>query len=61
MTIKGKKVSTTKILVTFLFINCTLLEIFTGWMTIWNLILAIVLGRALLIKAKAYFQNHQLK
>lgn len=40
MTIKGKKISTTKLLITFLFINCTLLEIFTGWITIWNLILA---------------------
>lgn len=35
-----KKISTTKILVAFLFINCTLLEIFTGWVTVENLILA---------------------
>lgn len=47
MTIKGKKISTTKILVTFLFINCTLLEIFTGWMTIWNLILARDVGASI--------------
>ena len=35
-----KKFSTTKILVAFLFINCTILEIFTGWVTVENLILA---------------------
>lgn len=35
-----KKISTTKILIAFLFINCTLLEIFTGWVTVENLILA---------------------
>jgi hypothetical protein len=35
-----KKISTTKILMFFLFINCTLIEIFTGWVTIANLELA---------------------
>jgi hypothetical protein len=35
-----KKISTTKILIAFLFINRTLLEIFTGWVTVENLILA---------------------
>ena len=47
MTIKGKKISTTKLLVTFLFINCTLLEIFTGWVTIWNLVLARDVGTSI--------------
>lgn len=35
-----KKISTTKILIAFLFINCTLLECFTAWVTVENLILA---------------------
>ena len=44
---KKKKFSTTKILITFLFINCTLLELFTGWVTVENLILARDFGTAL--------------
>lgn len=35
-----KKMSTTKKLMLFLFINCTLIELFTGWVTVQNLILA---------------------
>ena len=35
-----KKFSTTKLIVLFLFINCTLLEIFTGWVTIQSIQLA---------------------
>ena len=42
-----KKFSTTKILIAFLFINCTLLEIFTGWVTVENLILARDFGTAI--------------
>lgn len=42
-----KKFSTTKILVIFLFINCTLLELFTGWVTMENLILARDFGIAI--------------
>lgn len=42
-----KKISTTKILITFLFINCTLLEIFTGWVTVENLLLARDFGIAI--------------
>lgn len=37
---KKKKFSTTKIFMLFLFLNCTALEIFTGWVTIKNLYLA---------------------
>lgn len=35
-----KKISVTKLIVLFLFINCTLVEIFTGWVTVANLQLA---------------------
>ena len=42
-----KKISTTKILIAFLFINCTLLELFTGWVTVENLILARDFGATL--------------
>ena len=42
-----KKISTTKILITFLFINCTILELFTGWVTVENLILARDFGVAI--------------
>ena len=42
-----KKISTTKILISFLFINCTLLELFTGWVTVENLILARDFGVAI--------------
>lgn len=36
----NKKVSTTKKIVLFLFINCTIIELFTGWVTIQSLMLA---------------------
>lgn len=39
-----KKMSTTKKIVMFLFINCTLIEIFTGLITIINLHLAATTG-----------------
>lgn len=42
-----KKICTTKILIAFLFINCTIIEIFTCWVTIQNLILASDYGIAL--------------
>ena len=35
-----KKFSTTKLFMVFLFINCTAIEIFTGWATVRNLFLA---------------------
>lgn len=35
-----KKISATKMIVLFLFINCSLIEIFTGWVTVANLQLA---------------------
>ena len=35
-----KKINTTKILIFFLFLNCTFIELFTGWVTIQNLHLA---------------------
>ena len=41
---KKKKISTTKLLMLFLFLNCTAIEIFTGWVTIQNLILAQSIG-----------------
>ena len=39
-----KKISTTKKFMLFLFINCTLIELFTGWVTVQNLILAREMG-----------------
>ena len=35
-----KKISTTKLIMFFLFLNCTLIEIFTGWVTVQNIALA---------------------
>ena len=37
---KHKKLSTSKILTFFLFLNCTAIEIFTGWVTITNMQIA---------------------
>lgn len=37
---KKKKISTTKLLILFLFLNCTAIEIFTGYVTVMNLMLA---------------------
>ena len=36
----GFKIPTSKLLILFLFINCTLIELFTGWVTIKSLDLA---------------------
>lgn len=41
---KKKKVSTSKKLITFLFINCTLIEIFTGYVTLKSFDLAYTTG-----------------
>lgn len=41
-----KKIPTTKLLIAFLFLNCTLIEIFTGWVTIQSLALALATGIA---------------
>lgn len=35
-----KRISTSKLLILFLFINCTLIELFTGWVTVQSLFLA---------------------
>ena len=42
-----KKISCTKLIILFLFINCTLIELFTGWVIVQNLILAATIGVAL--------------
>ena len=39
-----KKLTTSKLLILFLFINCTLIELFTGWVTIKSIYLAAVTG-----------------
>ena len=39
-----KKISTTKLLIAFLFLNCTAIEIFTGWVTVQSFVLAKTLG-----------------
>ena len=36
---KYKKISTSKLLILFLFLNCTAIEIFTGWVTIQSIAL----------------------
>lgn len=41
---KKRKISTSKLLIIFLFINCTLIEIFTGWAMVKMLSLAFVAG-----------------
>lgn len=41
---KPKKMSTTKLLVGFLFINCTLVELFTGWATAQSLKISYMTG-----------------
>ena len=39
-------ISTTKLIVIFLFINCTIIEIFTGWVTIKSLEMAAITGQS---------------
>lgn len=41
---KPKKMSTTKFLVGFLFVNCTLVELFTGWATAQSLKISYMTG-----------------
>ena len=41
---KPKKMSTTKLLVGFLFVNCTLVELFTGWATAQSLKISYMTG-----------------
>lgn len=41
---KPKKMSTTKLLVGFLFINCTFVELFTGWATAQSLKISYMTG-----------------
>lgn len=41
---KPKKMSTTKLLVGFLFVNCTLVELFTGWATAQSLKISYITG-----------------
>lgn len=41
-----QKLTTTKLLILFLFINCTLIELFTGWSIIQSLNLAATMGLA---------------
>lgn len=42
-----KKISTSKILILFLFINCTVIEIFTGWVTIKSFSYSLMTGNAI--------------
>ena len=41
---KKKKITTTKLLVAFLFINCTLIELFTAWITAKSLQVSYMTG-----------------
>ena len=42
-----KKISTSKILILLLFINCTVIEIFTGWVTIKSFSYSLMTGNAI--------------
>ena len=42
--LKGKKISTTKLIMLFLFLNCSIIEIFTGWATVQSLNMASMTG-----------------
>ncbi len=42
--LKGKRFSTTKFIMFFLFLNCTAIELFTGWSTVQSLRLAQIMG-----------------
>ena len=39
---KKRKITTTKLIIFFLFLNCTIIELFTGWITIQSLNLAMI-------------------
>lgn len=41
------KITTAKLLVYFLFINCTLIELFTGWIMVKSIAVALATGAAL--------------
>lgn len=43
---KTKRFTTTKLLIFFLFLNCTAIELFTGWATIKSLDISLVTGMA---------------
>lgn len=43
---KRKKLTTTKLLMLFLFINCTLVELFTGWTMVQSIHIAMSTGLA---------------
>lgn len=43
---KHKKLTTTKLLMLFLFINCTLVELFTGWTVVQSINIATLTGLA---------------
>ena len=42
-----KKISTSKILILFLFINCTIIEIFTGWVTVKSFSYSLITGNSI--------------
>lgn len=45
--LKGKKITTTKLLIFFLFLNCTIIELFTCWATIQSFSLAMITGMSI--------------
>jgi hypothetical protein len=38
----GRRIPTTKLLIAFLFLNCTIIELFTGWITLKSLDIALI-------------------
>jgi hypothetical protein len=44
--LKRFKISTSKALICFLFLNCIVIEIFTGWVTVQSINIALALGCA---------------
>lgn len=44
--LKPKIFTTTKLLIFFLFLNCTAIELFTGWVTVQSLSNSLIIGQA---------------
>lgn len=44
---KYRRFTTTKLLILFLFISCTIIEVFTGWVTVQTMLLASTTGIAI--------------
>ena len=59
--LKGKKITTTKWLILFLFINCTLIELFTGWSTVQSLRMSALSGKSAVLSEVIGFAIYAVK